>query len=161
MVEVGEVVGVWGVKGWVKVRSHTRIREEILDFRTWFVGDETRPYALLDGRRQGAGIVARLEGVEDRDAAGLRVGRRIFVPADDLPEPETGEYYWADLEGLEVLNLDDERLGVVDHLIETGANDVLVVAGDKGEWLAPFVAGVVVEVDLDKGFMRLDWEADG
>lgn len=83
------------------------------------------------------------------------------MPASDLPPLEPDEYFWAQLEGLEVVDLSNARLGVVDYLIETGANDVLVIAGDEGEFLAPFVPGVVCEVNLEDGFIRLDWEAEG
>ena len=104
--------------------------------------------------------MVRLKGIEDRDAAAERIGRKIYIPATDLPPLESGEFYWADLQGLEVLNLGGERLGTVDHLLETGANDVLVITGGAGEVLAPFVPDVVREVDLEKGFIRLDWEDD-
>ena len=114
---------------------------------------------MVGGHPQGSGIVARLHGVEDRDTALKRIGQKIYIPVTDLPALEQGEYYWTQLEGLEVMNLEDKRLGVVDHLFETGANDVMVIVGGSGEVLAPFVREVVREVDLEKGIMRLDWEA--
>ena len=133
----------------------------MLRYRTWYLGDDREKYSLVDGHRQGPGIVVRLEGIEDRDAAANRIGRKIYIPASELPPLENGEYFWADLAGLEVVNLNGDPLGVVDHLFETGANDVMVIAGSAGEVLAPFVPDVVREVDLERGFIRLDWEIDG
>lgn len=116
---------------------------------------------MIEGRRQGAGIVARISGIEDRDAAHRCIGRKIYIPISDLPQLEEGEYFWDQLKGLEAVNLNNDRLGVVDRLFETGANDVIVITGDRGEVLVPFVPGVVHEVDLENGLMRLDWEDEG
>ncbi len=160
-INLGHVSGVFGVKGWLKVHAHTRPREGILDYRTWHLGRDTGEDArqLLAGRRQGQGVIAHLSGCDDRDAAELLVGRGIFVPADDLPAAGPGEVYWRDLVGLAVENLDGDVLGRVDGIMETGANDVLVVKGDR-QRLVPFVREVIREVDLEQGRLRVDWERD-
>lgn len=161
-VTLGRVTGVYGIKGWVKVHSFTEPHENILDFDGWILeqaGSRHR-MELEQGRRQGKGIVAKLRGVEDRDAASALIGAEIGVPRSALPPCESGEYYWADLEGLVVQNLKGVRLGTVDHLLATGANDVLVLRGDE-ERLIPFVSpGVVQRVDLDAGTIVVDWEPD-
>ncbi len=102
----------------------------------------------------------QLDGVEDRDQAAARVGCDIAVLREDLPEAEDGTYYWADLQGLQVVNRDGAELGKVEYLMETGANDVLVTAGER-ERLIPFVVDkVILDVDFAKGVILVDWELD-
>ena len=142
--------------------SHTRPREAILDYRRWFLGHagNWHPLEVREGKRQGKAIIARLEGVDDRDAAARLIDREIAVSRDELPEAEEGTYYWADLEGLTVVHCDGTVLGTVAYLMETGANDVLVTTGDK-ERLIPFIAGeVILDVDVDNGVITVDWEWD-
>jgi len=153
---------VHGVKGWVKVFSYTEPRENILHYRPWYLrqGGEWRPRACVAGNRHGKGVIARLDGCEDREQARLLMNTEIGVGREQLPATEPDEYYWNDLLGLEVVNLQDERLGRVDQLIETGANDVLVVNGER-ERLIPFVQRqVVMNVDLEAGVIRVDWDKD-
>jgi 16S rRNA processing protein RimM len=105
-------------------------------------------------------VVARLESCENRDQAAALMNCEIGVRRDQLPATAPGEYYWYDLLGLEVVTLQNEVLGKVDHLLETGANDVLVVVGDR-ERLIPFVLNDVVKhVDQQAGFIRVDWDKD-
>lgn len=161
-VSLGRVVGPHGVRGWVKVESWTRPRENILGFACWHLAGaaEERAYRVLDGRHPGKALAARLEGVDDRDAALALAGLEIRVRRDALPPAEEGEYYWWDLEGLRVETPNGVTLGVVDHLVETGANDVLVVRGER-ERLIPFVPGeVVIDVDLEAGRLRVDWDPE-
>lgn len=162
VVPMGRVVGLFGVKGWVKIHSYTRPREAILKYRSWrlkLAGD-WRPFELAEGRTQGRGVVARLEGIEDRDAASTMVGADIAVERAHLPKLAPGEYYWAELEGLKVVNLEGVELGTVSHLLETGgANDVLVVVGAR-ERLVPFTAQAIREVDLERGTIRVDWDSE-
>ena len=161
-VTLGRITGVYGIKGWVKVFSFTEPRENILDFDGWILeqAGSRRRVEMEQGRRQGKGIVAKLRGVDDRDAASALIGAEIGVPRSALPPCEAGEYYWTDLEGLVVQNLEGVRLGIVDHLLATGANDVLVLRGDE-ERLIPFVSpDVVRRVDLDAGTIVVDWEPD-
>ena len=162
VVPMGRVVGLFGVKGWVKVYSYTRPREAILKYRSWrlkLAGD-WRQFELAEGRRQGLGVVARFERIEDRDAAGRLVGSDIAVERSQLPTLKPGEYYWAELEGLKVVNLEGVELGTVEHLFETGgANDVMVVMGER-ERLVPYTTQTIREVDLEHGIIRVDWDAE-
>ena len=119
-----------------------------------------RDATLAEGRRQGKGLVARISGIGDRDQAAGLVGEDIAILRSQLPEAVDGDFYWVDLIGLEVVNEDDVSLGKVSKLIETGANAVLVVDGER-ERLIPFIKGAVVKaVDLDSGTIRVDWETD-
>lgn len=161
-VTLGRISGLFGVKGWVKVHSYTEPRDNIVGFRSWLVrlrGDERR-FDVEAGHQQGAGVVAKLRDVDDRDQARALIGADILVERAELPACGAGEYYWTDLEGLEVRTLDGQVLGPVDHLIATAGHDVLVVAGER-ERMIPFVFGNVVrEVDLAGGRIVVDWSAD-
>jgi 16S rRNA processing protein RimM len=160
MLVLGRISGVYGVRGWVKVFSDTEPRENILAYTPWYLGASRSPCRVADGRRQGKGLVARIEGCEDRDRAAALVGQEIAVRRDQLPPPHTDEFYWADLEGLSVETLDGTLLGRIHYLFATAANDVLVVTGER-ERLLPFVWDQVVkDVDFESGRMRVDWDAD-
>lgn len=159
---VGKINGLYGVKGWVKLLSWTEPREQILTFASWQLqlDGEWREWKVAEGRPQGKTIVARLEGIGDRDQAVKLLGAEIAVDRDQLPPLKPGEYYWADLIGLEVELLDGRSLGKVDSMMATGANDVLVVKGDR-ERLIPFIRDQVVrEVDLESGLIQVDWDPD-
>ncbi len=159
---LGRISGLYGVRGWVKVHSYSVPREAILRYGSWLLEQDGlwRETSVADGRKQGKTIVARLDDVTDRDAAATYVGTRIGVARADLPETDAGEYYWADLEGLQVVHTDGRVLGNVAYLLATGANDVLVVQGDQ-EILVPFVKdGVIKGVDLVEGIINVDWEWD-
>lgn len=164
LLEVGRISGVYGVRGWVRIYSHMTPRDEILGYTDWYLrrGDEPwRSIRMLEGRQQGKGIVARLEGVNDRDTAHALIATDIAIDRDALPPPEPGTYYWADLEGAQVVTIDGVALGTLDHLFETGANDVMVVRGEDRERLIPFVVDQVVkEVDLGTRVVRVDWDPD-
>jgi 16S rRNA processing protein RimM len=162
LVMLGRVSGVHGLRGWVKVHSYTEPRANIVDYDVWTLrrrGGE-RTIEVEDAREQGANVVAKLRGVDDRDAARELVGADIVVERSALPECAPGEYYWTDLEGLAVVTPGGERLGVVDHLVATGGHDVLVLAG-RPERLIPFVHGAVIRsVDLDAGLIVADWSPE-
>jgi 16S rRNA processing protein RimM len=157
---LGRIVGVYGVQGWVKVHSETEPREGILRYSPWLLGRDSTPRPVLEGKRHGKGVIARLAGCEDRDQAAGLVEQEIAVTRDRLPPPRADEFYWADLEGLEVVTQADVRLGTVDHLFSTGANDVLVVMGER-ERLLPFAWGdVILDVDFTAGRIRVDWDPE-
>lgn len=160
-VVVGRVAGVFGVKGWVRVFSYTDPPANILGYGPWFIGaDARRPVRVLDGGVHGRGIVARLEGIDDRDEARRLIGAHIEVPRSRLAPTEEGTWYWFDLVGLDVVNEQGENLGRVADLMQTGANDVLVLEGGRRR-LIPFVHGAVVKsVDLDAGLVRVDWDSE-
>ncbi len=159
---LGRITGIFGVRGWVKVFSYTEPREAILDYGRWLLSKDGgwREAKLAEGKRHGKTVIARIEGVNDRDEAETLIGIDIGVPREELPEAEAGHYYWADLEGLEVVRRDGSRVGTVAELLETGANDVMVVRGER-EILIPFVMDrVIVGVDLAKGVITVDWDWD-
>ena len=123
--------------------------------------DQTRQFKVVSGQRQGLNVVAYLEGIQDRDQAFDLIGWDILINKSQLPKPGKDEYYWLDLIGLDVKNLQDEYLGKVDHLLETGANDVLVVLDGETERLIPFLQSTtVLNIDLQAGIMIVDWDAD-
>lgn len=160
IIVLGHIAGVHGIRGWVQVFSHTEPREAILDYRPWLLGDGKRPVEPLDGARHGKTVIVRLEGIEDRDQAERLVGQTIGVERRDLPELGQGQFYWADLIGLEVVLKDGESLGTVEDLMATGAHDVLVVRGDR-ERLIPFVLDrTVLKVDFESLRITVDWDAD-
>ena len=162
-IDVGEISGVFGVKGWVKVFSFTDPRENILKYFPWYLQNkgeikETKP---VDGKRHGKLVVALLEGVTDREAAASLIGWKILIDKKQLPAPEQGEYYWADLVGLRVETDRGVVLGRIDYLLETGSNDVLVVKDGNKERLIPFLQGqTVLDIDLENGSMTVDWDPD-
>lgn len=162
MVLMGRISGLFGIRGWVKVYSYSEPREGILDYSPWFLQRQGgwEAFELLSGHRQGKGVVAHLQGCDDRDQAAELTGCEIAVLREQLPELAKDEYYWSDLQGLRVVNLEGVELGTISHLFETGANDVVVVKGDR-ERLIPYVWGVAVRsVDLDTGLMVVDWDPD-
>ena len=160
---LGKIVGLYGVEGWIKLESYSDPRTRIFKYSPWFVGSADAPveYENVKGRAQGKGIVARLPGVESRDAAAALIGAEIRIVRSALPKPKPGEYYWVDLEGLDVFNLEGVAFGKVSHLFSTGANDVLVVKDGDRERLVPFVTGdFVKEIDIDGGKIVVDWDKD-
>lgn len=158
LVPLGFISGVHGVKGWVKIHSWTSPREAILGYQPWFLGEGQQAVRILGGRPQGKTIVAELPGVSDRDGAEQLVGQTISVHREQLPEPGEHSWYWSDLEGLEVMTASGAVLGRIEKMMETGANDVMVVRGER-ERLIPFVYGrIVLAVDLDEGRVVVDWD---
>lgn len=155
---MGRIVAPFGVQGWVRVQTYTAEPDALLDYPVWQVGGAER-YAVIEGRVQGNGLVARLQGVEDRDAAMALRGSEIAVTRDELPPAAENEYYWTDLIGLAVVGLDGAELGRVAELVATGANDVLVVRGGR-ERLIPFVGEYVKGVDVAGGTITVAWQAD-
>jgi 16S rRNA processing protein RimM len=158
---LGRVVGLFGVDGWVKVESYTEPRTRIFKYRPWLLkqGGTEVEVAGASGRSQGKGLVATLPDVTDRDAAAALIGAEIWIPRSALPRPKRGEYYWVDLEGLDVVTVDDVALGTVSHLFATGANDVLVVRDGERERMIPFVLKQFVrEVNLESRRIVVDWD---
>jgi 16S rRNA processing protein RimM len=161
MVVMARVAGPFGVKGWVKLQVFTERVDGLLDYPVWWIGQDGgwEPVEVEQGAAHGAALVARLKGIDDREQAAVLRGRDVAVPRAELPPNEEGEYYWTDLEGLRVGNLQGEALGVVTGLLETGASQVLVVQSER-ERLIPFVSAVVKSVDLARGELVVDWGAD-
>lgn len=163
-IPVGKISGAFGVKGWVKIYSFTDPRENILSYSPLYLshnGDWIE-VKVVEGRLQGKGVVMSLSGVTDRDQVLPLVGVELAITKAQIKPAGKDEYYWSDLIGMTVVNLQDEQLGQVDSLLENGAHDVLVVLNkDKTERLIPFVIDDIVElVDLDNRIIRVDWELD-
>lgn len=162
LIILGRISGLYGIKGWVRVYSHTEPRENILKYAPWRVRENGawKIHQLDGGRRHGKGVVARLADIDNRDDAAALMGADIAVLRKQLGSTEPGEYFWSDLEGMEVVTTGGEPLGVIDHLFETGANDVMVVKGQRTR-LIPFVEPeCVVDVDLSARRVLVDWDAD-
>jgi 16S rRNA processing protein RimM len=168
---VGKIGGCFGIKGWVKVHSYTEPPENFLDFGQWQIRRQGKlePIDFDNGKIHGKGLVAHIAGIDDRTLAESYRGLEVVVASDALPVLEDGNYYWRDLQGLQVWCQDGEDrvlLGSVDYLIETGANDVLVIKAcegsvDKRERLIPYLLGdTVTRVDLDEALIEVDWFLD-
>lgn len=171
---MGRIVAPYGIKGWIKIQPFTQQQRGLLDYPRWQVGQdgEWRLRTVEVAKVHGATVVAKLEGVADREQAVALQGMRIAVSREDFPEPATNEFYWADLVGLKVVNAAGVTLGSVTRVFETGANDVLVVeeklagavaneeVANQRERLLPFIATVIRQVDIAGGTIIVDWDAD-
>ena len=179
LVVVGRICGVYGVKGWLKVYSFTEQQLQILEYQPWYLGHnkQYRKVTLVEGRKHGKGIVVQIQDIDDRDKAAEWVNATIAVRADCLPELPEGEYYQAQLQGLQVKDLSGQLLGIVTEVMSTGANDVLVLrTGDipspgaskpdssgkePEEILVPYISEKVVKsIDLAQGEIIVDWDPD-
>jgi 16S rRNA processing protein RimM len=171
-VEVGRIVGAWGVKGGLRVQPYAGTPQALFSSRRWFLrpAHSTAPAGVslpallrvIQAREHGEGIVATVQDVADRDAAEALRGARIFVSRASFPTPEPGEYYWVDLIGLDVVNRDGLSLGEVTGLMDLGPHAVLQIrpAAPRGsELLIPFVAAYVDDVDLEARRITVDWAA--
>lgn len=161
VIVLGKISAPFGVRGWSKVTSFTEPPEGILEYKTWSVvkNGSARTLSVQQGKPHGKFMVVQFEGIADRDAAALLTHSEVQVQRDQLPESTDG-HYWADLIGLEVNTIDGVKLGTVDSLMETGANDVLVVKGDS-ERLVPWIEDeVIVTVDLENRIITVNWDPD-
>ncbi len=174
---LGRISGVYGVERWLKVFSYTDPREAIVDFSPWFIRAENRSpgrknqaswteVKLKSGKRHAKTVVVKLESCNDRDQAMAYVGTEIAVDLQQLEQlKQKDEFYWRDLIGLRVINQQDITLGAVKSLMETGANDVLVVVfevdGKNVERLIPWTMDIaIIKVDMEQGVITVDWDAD-
>ena len=164
---VGRISGVYGIKGWVRIHSFTEPADNLFGYGDWKIRrrDQWEAIEIDSGREHGKGLIAHIVGIDDRDAAELLKGCDIAVPRELLPALEQDQYYWHQLEGLEVWTC-GQCLGQVDHLLETGANDVLVVKPCEGsidsrERLIPWVQGqYVTQVDLEAATIEVNWDPE-
>lgn len=161
VVVIGRIGAPFGVKGWVKIQSFTDPFGNCLDYLPWQIHQQGRwqPIAVAEAKCQGNQVVARFEGFDDRESVRSLTNIDIGVARSALPVPEPGEYYWRDLQQLTVINQDGVELGKVDHLFETGANDVMVVKGKK-KYLIPYLEHVVTRIDIEAGEIHVDWDVD-
>ena len=163
MILLGRVLGAFGVRGELKLESFTEPKSAIFRYQPWRLRDaqgRERDLPEARGRETAKGVVATFPDVADRDAAEALRGAELYAPRSALPPPKPGEYYWVDLEGMRVVNLEGADFGTVSHLFSTGANDVLVARGDR-ERMIPFLEpDFVTSVDFDAGVITVDWDAD-
>lgn len=170
LVDAGRIATVFGVEGWVKIDSHTQPPDNLFSYPTWWLktAHGVKPFEVDAHRPHNKGFVAHIKGLDDRDEAAKLRGVTIAIERTDMPELEKGEYYWYQLQGLAVISQfegQSVRLGRVSSLIETGANDVLVVAPepdslDDRERLLPYIDQCVAKVDLEGGYLTVDWDPD-
>ena len=163
MITVGRLHGAFGVRGEVKLESFTDPLRAIGKYEPWILRDARgieRSCESVRVREGVKGLIVALPGIEDKDAADALRGVDVLVPRSALPPPAAGEYYWVDLEGLRVVNVEGVDFGTVSHLFSTGANDVLVARGER-ERMIPFVQpDFIRSVDFDGGVVTVDWDAD-
>ena len=163
MITVGRLHGAFGVSGEVKLESLTDPLRSIARYQPWILRDARGIERACEGvrvREGGKGLIATMPGIEDKDAADALRGTEVLVPRSALPPPAEGEFYWVDLEGLRVVNVDGTDFGIVSHLFSTGANDVLVAQGER-ERMIPFVLpDYIVTIDFDAGLVTVDWDPE-
>ena len=161
MIVMGRISAPFGLKGWVRVRSYSEQKDSLFQYPEWWLSAANGWDGIkIDEKAlHGSTLMVRFAGIHDRDQADALKGREIAIPRDLLPALQAGEYYWSDLVGLKVENTKGQLLGQVERLFESGANPVVIVAGER-ERLLPFVEAVVRDVDLDAGKLLVDWELD-
>ena len=165
---VGKLGSTYGIRGWLRLYSSTEEAESIFDYQPWFLKiiGQWQPIELESWRYHSNDLIVKLKGTDDREAAQLLTNAEIGVDLSVFPELEEGDYYWHDLIGCSVVNLEGYTMGVVTELMETGSNDVLVVKANskdafgKQERLIPFLYEQVVKrVDLATKTITVDWDA--
>jgi 16S rRNA processing protein RimM len=167
MIVLGRIVAPFGVNGWLRVHPFGDDPEAWRKMPQWWLSTDVdappecwKARGLEGLKLHGDGVVAKLAGIDDRDASEALGSCYFGAPREALPAPVKDEYYWADLVGLAVVNVLGQPLGRVKSLIETGANEVLVVADGERERLLPFVEQVIRAVDVAGGVIRVDWDVD-
>ena len=178
---MGRVTAPFGVKGWVKIYALTAQPGNLRNYPVWWVRSDGdwREVNVVAAKVHGTMLVAQLAGIDSREAAAALKGLEIGVPREQMPDAASDEFYWADLIGLRVVNTEQHEFGRVVRVVQTGANDVLVVTDDNGkergegnkpadstkrekarEILIPFIAGAIVKVDVAAGVIAVDWGRD-
>lgn len=167
LIQVGHVHTAYGIKGWVWVMSRTEPIANIFSYGPWYLdrAGTLAKVVLVDHRAQGKGLVAQFAGCEDRNSADLMIGATIWVPKSALKTQSDNEYFWSDLMGMRVVNEQGVLLGCVDDMMETGANDVIVLKAcdgsvDDQERLLPWVDQVVLKVDREAKCITVDWDPE-
>lgn len=157
---IGQIGSPYGVKGWIKINAYTDRVTNVLEYNPWYVENVAgwKCIQIQASHAHGKGVIVKLKGFETPEQVKLLAGKKIAVLRSQLPPLTNKEYYWNDLQGLTVIDQHGHSLGKVIYLIETGANDVLVVKGDK-EHAIPYLPGkVVIRVDLVKQELHVNWE---
>jgi 16S rRNA processing protein RimM len=167
LVIMGRVVAPYGVLGWLKILPDTEQFDGLLDYKTWWIGKDNdwRELKVESAKIHNDVLVVKLQGIDDRDAAVACKANKIAVPRALLPKLTGEEYYWSDLIGLSVKNLQDVDFGKIIDVFATGANDVIVVKSvaksEQGvERLIPYITQNIIEVSLEAKTMLVDWDSD-
>jgi 16S rRNA processing protein RimM len=161
MVVLGKLGGPFGLKGWMHVHSFSDPPENILSYGVWRLerGGRWSEIEIEDGRLAGTDVQVKLAGVESPEAAREWSGVQIGVPRSEMPQLAPGEYYWSDLEGLDVFSPEGERLGRLERFETFPVHPVMVVRGER-EHLVPFVKERILKVELAARRIVVDWSAD-
>ena len=167
-IKIGRITTIYGLKGWVKIFSNTELIDNIFSYQPWQmrINGQWQEVKVKEGKRHGKGLIAKLEDCNDRDQAKLYLGAEIAVDQSQLSDLEEGDYYWSQLVGINVETEAGVKLGKIDYLIATGANDVLVVKSsqasiDSEERLIPWLPGqVITKINLSKGVIHVNWDPD-
>ena len=157
---VGHITGIYGIRGWLKIESYTRPPENIFSFQPWYIkrNECWQEISVREGRNHGKGLIVALDGITDRDIARDLVDKEISIFRSQLVELPPGEFYWVDLIGMQVINQQGRILGNVVEILETGANDVMVVKG-QGRHLIPIVWNMYIfNIDPGKRLISADWD---
>ncbi len=163
IIVIGKIASVYGLKGWLKVVSFTEPPENIFNYKPWqlLIGNKKEEIVPTHFKIQGGRMIVQMPGYTDCDVARRFTGAEIAINREQLPPLPANEYYWTDLEGLAVISKTNEPLGIVDHVMATGTNDVLVVQGVNKRHLIPFLFDdVILEIDLSANTIRVDWDPD-
>jgi 16S rRNA processing protein RimM len=158
---IGQINGLFGVQGWVKLFSYAHPRKNILSYQPWHIKVDGvwTTLDIVKGREQGKTIVAQLKDVVDREDSRRYIGVELYIEKSQLPQLAQGEYYWDELTGLEVINNQGIVLGTISYLVDTGANNVMVVNGKKEHWV-PYIEPFLISIDMDKRQILVDWDED-
>jgi 16S rRNA processing protein RimM len=162
---MARIAAPFGIKGWVKLQTYTEFADSLEEFSRWFLqtGKGWEEVEVEEFSVNAKGVVAKLKGCDTRNEAELLSKRDVAVPRDWLGETDEGAYLWIDLIGAEVINTLGDKLGRVETLLETGANDVLVVKSTEaegGQRLIPFIDEVIVKVDRAAKMLTVNWGKD-
>jgi 16S rRNA processing protein RimM len=158
---IGHILGPYGLKGWVKIYSETRPKENIFQYSTWLIETKEgwKKTKVLAGKPHGKSLVASVEICQDRNVAEALLGCKIAITSSQLATLDDDEYYWLDLIGCTVINLEEDMFGEVTEMYETGGHDVMAVTKGEEKYLIPFVPNIYVkEVDLIKKQILVDWD---
>jgi len=159
---VGQLGSAHGIQGWIKIHSYTEPADNLFHYAPWFCQWQQHWYMLScdNWRRQGKSYVGHLISCDDRNLAALYTNLDLYIPRTLLPEPDSNEYYWHDLQGLQVINQNGIKLGVIDHLFNSGASDIMVIIGDKERLLPYVLEDIVVKVDLTNRCIHVIWDPE-
>ena len=156
---VGKINGFFGLQGWVKIFSYTEPRKNILNYQPLFSLNDGvyEKIEITNGREQSKTIVAHINGIDDRDQSLKFIGKDLYIDKDQLPKLADGEHYWHELVGFNVINQDKVNLGIVDYLVDTGSNNVIVTKGKREYWI-PYIEPFLISIDQENRQIIVDWD---